>query len=63
VTPANLRIRFAIARDQYERELEQHFKLAHYGLAADLRFPSHRMIFWDERMTEQLAEGWVNFVR
>jgi len=63
VNAAAARIRYSIARDQFDFDLERHFKLAHFGLAADLRFPSVRMEFWDGIMRKMLANGWAKRAR
>lgn len=59
----NARIRYQVARDQFDYELERHFKLAHFGLTKDLAFPGPRLEYWRAVMEKMEATGWGRLVR
>jgi len=63
VTAANARLRYAIAADQFTRELEAMFALRHRDSGYTPNMPTPRMVFWNDIMAAMLAEGWASIVR
>lgn len=63
MTPANARIRYAIASDQFGREVEKLFRAKELGLAPYIAMPSATMRFWNEIMEKMLVTGWGKIVR
>lgn len=63
MTAAHARIRYAIASDQFDREIEKLFRAVDLGLGKHIEMPSQTMIFWNEIMEKMLAAGWAKIVR
>jgi hypothetical protein len=59
----NARIRYQVAHDQFDRELEKLFAASHYGLGQLVTMPSLTMTFWQEIMEKMEASGWGRLVR